>query len=341
MNRRSYYKIRAFYNIISKDLKDKFPLPLHKKIIMWKHGFLSEKYVLYQLDKYPPNQFLSDYHTSMSRWINEPFNALLTNKYIFASLVGKHIRVPETFGFISKGIYHQDTREIENLIEHEKAFVIKPVDGGGGKGVRVIKKINSGEFLVNETEIKNRVQLTELIKDLDNYLITEFIEQGTFQRTLNPESINTMRVLTLIDPQTHKPFIASAVQRVGVFKSKPQDNFTKGGVSFSINLEDGVLGDGTIHPKTNDHKRYSNHPDTNYPIQGLVIPQWNYIKERIIYVASQLPMLKCVGWDFLMTDADLVAIEGNHHPDPDVLQGHGPLLVNARVKSFYSFHNII
>lgn len=278
----------------------------------------------------------------MSRWINEPFNSLLTNKYVFANILGKFIKVPETFGLISRGIYYPEINIDEDyLLEKANSFVIKPVDGGGGKGVYLIKKANDREFLINNAETKNRSQIEKLFKNLDNYLVIEYIEQGKFQKSLNTNSINTMRVLTLFDPQSNKPFIAQAVQRVGVEKSAPQDNFTKGGLSFNIDLETGMLSDGTSHPKTAHHNRFSLHPDTNKQIEGLVIPQWDYIKQQIIHVASKLPMLKCVGWDFLMTDNELVAIEGNHHPDPDVLQAHGPLLTNERVKFFYNYYDII
>ena len=34
-------------------------------------------------------------------------------------------------------------------------------------------------------------------------------------------------------------------------------------------------------------------------------------------------LLKC-RMGFFINDKGLVAIEGNHHPDPDVLQGHEP-----------------
>ena len=150
-----------------------------------------------------------------------------------------------------------------------------------------------------------------------------------------------MRIITLIDPKTNKPFIARAVQRIGVKSSAPMDNFTKGGLSASIDLQTGVIGDATSHPNNLTHVRHSSHPDTGFKFEGLVIPKWKDIKSEVLDGAGKLPMLKCVGWDFLLSDKGLVAIEGNHHPDPDVLQGHEPLLTDERIKAFYKFHKII
>ena len=63
-------------------------------------GFLAEKYTLYQFDKNDSKKYFSDYHASMSRNINEPFNDLLTNKLVFSEIVGKVLKVPKTYGWI-------------------------------------------------------------------------------------------------------------------------------------------------------------------------------------------------------------------------------------------------
>lgn len=338
----TYYKYKAKYNIVKKDLNDRFPLALYKKLRLWQKGFLAEKYVLYQFDKHDYKEYLSDYNTSMARWINEPFNDILTNKYIFSECVGKHIRVPETYGIFVNGQFSSATQKsLDDLIKIHEAFVVKVVSGGGGKGVFIVKKDNEASFVLNN---KTRYTLAELLgffKTLNNYIVTEYIEPGDFSKSLNATSVNTMRILTLIDPKTNEAFMARAVQRIGVAASAPQDNFTKGGLSANIDLETGQLSDCTTHPKTKAHIRYMHHPDTNIKIEGLVVPNWKLIKAQILHAANQLPMLKVIGWDFVISNDGLVAIEGNHHPDPDVLQGHEPLLNDARIKAFYKHYNII
>ncbi|TXE18866.1 hypothetical protein ES692_05290 [Psychroserpens burtonensis] len=338
----TYYKYRAKLNIIKKDLRDRFPLSFFKKISLWRKGFLAEKHVLYQLDKNNHKHYLSDYHTSMARWINEPFNEMLTNKLIFSDCVGKYIKVPETYGIFVGGHFSSNSdKTLEILLNVFDVFVVKTVSGGGGKGVYIIKKENDNQFLLNNIATYNSIELLEFFKTLNNYIFTEFIEPSAFSKSLNETSVNTMRVITLIDPKTNKAYIARAVQRIGVADSAPQDNFTKGGLSASIDLKTGQLSDCTRHPKTKEHKRYTHHPDTNIKIEGTVIPDWRSIATEIVHAANSLPMLKCIGWDFVISNKGLVAIEGNHHPDPDVLQGHEPLLTDERIKAFYKFHKII
>jgi len=338
----TYYKYRTKLNIIKKDLRDKFPISFFKKVGLWRKGFLAEKYTLYQFDKHNYKNYLSDYHNSMARWINEPFNEMLTNKLIFSECVGKYIKVPETYGIFVSGQFSSNSdKTLETLLSEFNIFVVKTVSGGGGKGVYIIKKENGDRFLINKTTTYNTRELLEFFTTLNNYIFTEFIEPSDFSKSLNATSVNTMRIVTLIDPITNKAFIARAVQRIGVAASAPQDNFTKGGLSAAIDLETGQLSDCTRHPKTKEHKRYSHHPDTNIKIEGITIPDWKSIATQIVNAANSLPMLKVIGWDFVISNNGLVAIEGNHHPDPDVLQGHEPLLTDERINTFYKFHKII
>lgn len=338
----TYYKYRAKFNILKKDIKDKFPLPFLKKVSLWKRGFLAEKYVLYQFDKNNYKDYLSDYHTSMARWINEPFNELLTNKLIFSECVGKYIKVPKTYGIFVNGKFTpNEANSLDDIIDNNDNFVVKVVTGGGGKGVYIVKKQNRDQFVLNNTTNYNREGLFQFFKTLNNYILTAFIEPGEFSKSLNATSVNTMRVITLMDPITNEAFIARASQRIGVEASAPQDNFTKGGLSADINLETGRLSDCTRHPKSKEHKRYSSHPDTGVEIEGVIVPNWSNIKTQLLYAANNLPMLKVIGWDLVISNDGLVAIEGNHHPDPDVLQGHRPLLTDERIKAFYKHHKIV
>ena len=114
---------------------------------------MAEKYTLYQFDKNDSKKYFSDYHASMSRNINEPFNDLLTNKLVFSEIVGKVLKVPKTYGWIFNGIYYpKDELNIENLLLINKKIVIKAVNGGGGKDVFIINKESDNNFIINNTK---------------------------------------------------------------------------------------------------------------------------------------------------------------------------------------------
>jgi hypothetical protein len=340
------YKILHRKNIIKKDIEGRFPISFKIKLKMWKQGFLAEKFVLYNLSQNNWMEFLSDYHAKQAKWVNDPYNVVLDNKLIFHCVVRKAIRVPENYALIKKGRIHPINRErtitnFEQLVKYikKKPIVLKPVSGGGGKNVLLIDHQN--KLLVCNKIPSDEQKLKERIESMDEVLITEFIEQGRFPKSLHPESANTMRIVTLRDVDTDKPFIARAVQRIGNQKTAPQDNFTKGGMSSMIDLESGILSPAATHPKSSTLKWYDSHPGTGVSITGQQVPGWDQIKRAIIEAAEELPFLKCIGWDILLAESGPVALEGNSHPDPDVLQCHGPLLQNERVLRFYQHYGVV
>lgn len=337
------YRFYFYVRILIKDIKDRFPISFYLKLKLLSNGFLSEKYTLYRLDKYPWDLFLSDYDTSISRYINEPYNEIISNKYIFSKLVNSCIKVPCLYGVVLKGtIYFEGHHCWEDLKDNKSSLVLKPVSGGGGKGVYILKPTDNVEnFLLNFDRIISFVELTKMVGKLDNYILTEYINPGKFSSSLNPKTINTLRVLTLIDPYNGKPFIARAVHRIGVNKSFPMDNFTKGGLSSIIDIDSGRLGKATAHPKDTNFDYYEAHPDNGLVFYNKLIPNWDDVKKKILHLASSLSVLKAVGWDLILTDEDVFAIEGNHHADPDVLQCHGPLLDDKKIKRFYKYYGII
>jgi hypothetical protein len=344
--KKNIYKVLHRLNIIKKDLQNQFPLSFKLKIKMWKQGFLAEKFVLYNLSQNDWREFLSDYHAKQAKWINDPYTSVLDNKLLFHGIVGESIRVPKSYALIKAGRIHPINKEktisnFDQFIEFnkKKPIVLKPVYGGGGKGVMLIDHQN-GSIRCNKIPFDEK-DLKKSLGSMDDVLITEFIEQGHFPKTLYPDSANTMRIVTLRDVDTDKPFIARAVQRIGSQKTAPLDNFTKGGMSSMIASESGTLSPAATHPKSSTLEWHDSHPDTGVSIAGQQIPGWDQIRRAILEAAEALPFLKCIGWDLLLTESGPVALEGNSHPDPDVLQCHGPLLQNERIYKFYRYHGVI
>ncbi|AGF78360.1 glutathione synthase/ribosomal protein S6 modification enzyme (glutaminyl transferase) [Desulfocapsa sulfexigens DSM 10523] len=341
-----YYLLRSYLNIFLKDIRNSFPLPIHQKCLLWQRGFLAEKYILYNLKKNSYQNYLSDVHASMARWVNDPYTDILSNKFLFAKIAGDYIKVPKTYGLILNGELLATSLDTglhtwNDFFQycHKSPIILKPVAGGGGDGIMLVEEKN-GTIFINGKMIK-KTDLIAQLEQLNNYLITEYIKQGTFPRSLNPTTTNTMRIVTLIDKDTKKPFIARAVQRIGNKTSAPHDNFTKGGLSSMIDFKTGNLSSAATHPHTPSLKWYESHPDTGAPIKDCSVPKWNEVKEQLLQAAGHLSYLKCIGWDILLTDDGICAIEGNHHPDPDVLQCHGGLLLDNRTLQFYKHNDIV
>lgn len=336
----TFYKVKHYIELFKRNKKIPVKLSPIKKFYYLYRGFLSEKYYLYELYKNDYRHYLSDFHIAQARWINDPYSELLSNKYLFYKIFNDKIQTPKLYGIIINGKYIADGLTFSELIKLDK-FILKPILGGGGQGIVWIQK-NNDNFLINQNQIISAEELEKkLFYSLNNYLVCEQIKPSSFSLSLYPNSINTIRILTLQDITTGNYFIAAAAQRIGVKTSAPQDNFSRGGLSANINVETGELSDATTHPFKSKHIRYDVHPETQHPIKGQTIPNWKNITFELISFLKKYPFFKAVGWDILLTDNGFCIIEGNHHADPDVLQCHKALLIDNRIKNFYKYHKII
>jgi hypothetical protein len=90
-------------------------------------------------------------------------------------------------------------------------------------------------FLVNG-EPRTAAQLRGEIECLDGYTANEFVRQHPSVGRLNLAIPNTVRRVTMRDPDGKEPFIAGAVLRIGTSRSWPVDSFTRGDLCAPIDF---------------------------------------------------------------------------------------------------------
>jgi hypothetical protein len=185
------------------------------------------------------------------------------------------------------------------------------------------------------------VDINHLIRNLDGYLIVERIKQAGYSSNIYPKTTNTIRILTMWDYETNRPFIAAAMHRFGTDRSFPVDNVQQGGLFAGINLDTGEMRSATSSPYTGEVVWHEKHPDSGEQIQGVCIPNWSMVKEVIIRMARVLPYIPYIGWDVVLQEKGFKIIEGNDHPGVDTLQAHCPFLKDPRIKRFYEAHGVI
>jgi len=213
----------------------------------------------------------------------------------------------------------------------------------GGKGIGLIFLRSEGEKLFfNDREI-SADDLSALVKELDDYLVTEFIYQAEYSRKIFPDTTNTLRFLTMWDYDRMEPFIASAAHRIGSSRSFPVDNFKygKGGLSAAVDLESGVLGKAARMSDEGGLEWHAGHPENGSRIEGVGLPLWPETKGEILRMAARLPYIPYIAWDVVMTDGGFSVLETNSTPGLAVLQIHEPLLRDPRVRRFYQAHKVI
>lgn len=344
MKRNHFNKTR--WEIIKRDLRENNLGHFNNCLQMWRLGFSSDKYYLYNFNSNNPKEYLSDCSSSLARFINQPYDVILNNKLIFEKVLSQYIDVPKNFGFIKNSrvfplmadLPLDRAESIINLCQ-DQALVIKPIDGAQGQGIGIMQIID-GQIVLNGIPM-GQEEFTAYIKGLDNYIISQYIKQGAFPSSLYPGSVNTMRILMMVDPISNEPFIAAAAHRIGGKSSMGIDNFSQGGFSANIDLDTGRLGMAACRGDRGQLDWHENHPDTGSQIKGSLIPNWDQIKEKLVFVMKKLPYIRYIGWDVLLTDDGITIIEGNNTPIPRMLQIHEPLLSKPRVKDFYSYYGVV
>lgn len=185
--------------------------------------------------------------------------------------------------------------------------------------------------------------MERFLTGLDRQVVTGFVTQGRYGAALFPDTTNTMRIVTLVDPDTHEPFIARAVQRIGNARSFPVDSFSlgQGGLCALVDIASGRLGPGAMIEKNRQVSWHEHHPETGAAISGVKIPNWPDIHRGVLQCARRFAFVPCIAWDIAITEPGFTAIEGNSATGVRVLQVHGPLLADPRVRRFYAHHGVV
>jgi len=282
---------------------------------------------------------------------------LLSNKLWFFHIMQPfNDYLPHLYGILRRGQFvavgngdndsvafpHDSADAVDHLLRLHNKLALKPIIGGEGKGVAILSS-KEDQFEKNGCPITRSV-LYKYIASLDDFLVQEFIEQDPFPSSIFPDSPNTMRIMTMWDDESCKPFIAVACHRFGCVTSVPVDNMSRGGLSAVINLDSGELGPASLTKlKAAQLAWYDRHPDTGAIIRGRIVPRWQEVKQLVLSAAARLSFIPYIGWDVLLTlnTPGIKIIEANDRAGVEILQLHTPLLKDPRVRSFYARRGVI
>jgi len=321
-------------------------IPKFRQVWLALHGFFPENYVLYGFDRNDWCLYVNDLQTLRSSMINKKHRIILDDKLVFEAVVGKYATVPESLVLVrnSQPVWFRipgvDNTTLPDLVRQKQAVVAKPVSGKGGSGIQLLE-FRDGNFLRNHKVIDESSLCWSSLGVRDT-LISDYVQQGDFANSLYSKSVNTVRMLTMQDPDTKVPFVAGAILRIGSNQSAPADNVTAGGFFCNIDSDTGKLSKAFAEWELpGDNSWIDRHPDTGVIFENQVIPDWEGLCEQTVELASKLPMLPYIGWDLAILDEGFAVIEANSWSDVITLQMGQPLLADPRVRRFFEYHNVL
>lgn len=191
-----------------------------------------------------------------------------------------------------------------SFIQRHPIFFTKQVVNFGGLGV---KRVDTTQM----TEEEKDGLMQSLLND--NFgVIEEALVQHDKMNEMNPSSINTIRIATLIDDEgeVHTMF---HFLRTGIAGSYV-DNSTSGGLNVLV-TDSGVIKKPALRDKTG--VLYNEHPDTHTSFIGFEIPYFKEAIELCHKCAYVVEGVRYVGWDVCITPTGPVFVEGNYLPAYD------------------------
>lgn len=269
------------------------------KIRFYGHEFYLEKTGLFD-PRYIPD---SVYFCIIDRFLNNHDAVKWIDNKCYYPRIFCGCKMPEIIAYRLNGFWYNRMGRGENqdiiiktVLSEKSCFIKKATDSYGGKGV-----------LFFDSQKQNKEDFFELINSISNDIVIQKpLRQSSIMAKLNPSSVNTIRLITLLRKDgTVKPY--STIVRMGVGGSKI-DNASAGGITC------GVKDDGRLKPVAYNVKGecFKEHPDTHQKFDEIVIPCFEKCKQLVINLHPQVPHFRLVSWDVAINEDDEpVLIEAN------------------------------
>lgn len=221
----------------------------------------------------------------------------------------------------------------EALERHAPAeFVVKPVSGQRGIGVRILQRRAGGAAEPHGSTMSWTALARELEAGPGSALLVQprLRPRDDVRRLSGRDALQTYRVVTLVDEDGRASVIYAlirlAVGDVLLDGFRSTDSGSTGNLIARIQLDGTLAPPVAAAPSGYGLVRVPRHPHSGVVLAGAPAPGWEEARALALRAAEAFVPLRTVGWDVAVTDEGPVIVEGNAwwgaSADPD-----GALLV--------------
>lgn len=189
--------------------------------------------------------------------------------------------------------------QLDSFVSEHKVVIAKPSSSDCGRGVEKITE--------NDKDALDRIFMN---RDSEKYIVEEVIENCKELNSLNPETLNTVRVTYVID-KSSQPYIFSVMLRTGATKGAVIDNWGGGGILMDVSVQSGIVEKAGLDEQGNE---YLEHPITKTHLIGFQVPRYGELIKFASDVASANKKVVHGGLDIAVTDNGFELIEINFPP---------------------------
>lgn len=265
-----------------------------------------------QADRYVFESEWLQYFTPLMRHSGKEYDILENKESAWQALSRRHLPVTKRLGLlcVDQGLpivektVHGESVLLQRLLEEYGSCFVKPADGMKGMGCMHITPVTATHCLVNGME----TSYLELAGRLEQpLLVEEVVRQHPHLAIFHPESLNTLRLVTM-RRSDGKSMLICGMLRVGV-GSMHVDNLSSGGLAVGIRTNGRLrqkawFVDPVLAP-------LEKHPDTGIIFSEREIPYFQEAVEIVTKAHDSFSRIHSVGWDVAITETGPVIIETN------------------------------
>jgi len=239
---------------------------------------------------------------SLVRQVNNPDDfKIFDNKVLFFEHFGNFT------GRNFLNLEGKTAADLESFCKGKEVVFAKQTQTFGGQGI-------TKEVITPETDFS--ALFTKLTEN-KQYLIEDAIVQHPEMQKLYSGSVNTLRMVTLVD-NDNKPHFMYALIRMGQ-KGAKVDNISSGGMYSPVN-SNGIITHAAFCDK--EGICHEVHPTSGTKLIGFEIPFFKEAVELVKKAALVVPGMRYIGWDIAITPDGPVLVEGNNFPSYDMVQNY-------------------
>lgn len=281
-----------------------YEFEFEKRDEKFRRSFLGLNEQRYYLDYLNPLKYYSLARNKyLAHKILEKTGVRMSELYCYYQPEARYIDSDELAGDISEVLCILKTKNVQSC-------VIKTTESSHGDNVWVI---NAVKYLEDDAILTRfdgqKIKLSDILNE--EALIFESVVHQTAQfAAFNKSSVNTVRFMTALYPDGTASVIATFIKigRAG----KCVDNAGGGGnVDVCIDTETGEIKYAIQYDGWRNIKDIEKHPDSGNQLNGVIIENWQSIKEEVVKYQQAFPYCKVAGWDIAITDDGPVVIEVN------------------------------
>lgn len=260
------------------------------------YGISTKEYIELGLWKVPSKEY-SRYLTERIL-LSDKFKGTFYTKEAFDLMNNKKEFNVKYSNFLHREwLYTRECAEdiLRSFCKKHSKVIIKPLAEDRGRGIKIIDE-SQVEWLIDE---KNKGTY---------YLVEQVLSNHPILSELNPTSLQTLRVETVLDKCGYCHIINCCLF-VGGDKSIVS-NAHGGGTQWHVNLQTGVVDSDGYSVEGWSLKRLKNGKN----VRGIQIPYFEKLRDFINDVAMVTPEARYIGWDVAVLQDGLAIIEGNVQP---------------------------